>query len=480
MSITIVGLGAGDLSQISFAAVNELKKDKKIYLRTDNHPIVEYLNIEYTSFDEYYDRLENFEEVYEAISEKIVEEGKKEDIIYAVPGHPRVAEKTVSLIEKYAKLENIELEIIASMSFIDAMYNYLGFDPSDGFTLIDAFEVRRKNLDSESNIIITQVYDRYIASNVKLKLMDYYDDEQDVWLVKSAGIKNLEYKKKVHLYDLDSIKNEFDHLTSLYIPKSDKKRFMDIEDLIEITKKLRSEDGCPWDKEQSHGSLKRYIVEEAYELVEAIEEDDIDGIIEELGDILYQVTIHSQIGIEEGYFDIYEVSNAISKKMIDRHAHVFDKENADNSLTWEEKKMIEKNETKITESIKRTVKSLPGLMKAEKIQDKAAKVGFDWDSIEPVFDKVLEEYNEFLVEYKNFDKQKMKNEFGDLLFSLVNLARFLKIDPEEAIQLTNHKFISRFEYVENAILESGKTFEDVDLNTMDIYWNEAKKIDVCK
>lgn len=476
MAITIIGLGAGDLSQISFAAVEELKSGKDIYLRTEDHPIIEKLKIEYKSFDSYYEKSESFEEVYEGIAREIIELGKNDDIIYAVPGHPRVAEKTVTLIELYAKKQAIELNIIASMSFIDAMYNYLGFDPSEGFVLLDAFDVKIKNLDCDSNIIITQVYDRYIASNVKLKLMEYYKDNQEVWLVRSAGIKGLEFKEKMSLCDLDNKKNEFDHLTSLFIPKSGEKKFKDVNDLIEITKILRSENGCPWDREQTHESLRKYMIEEAYELVEAIDKDDIDGLIEELGDVLYQVSIHSQIGIEEGYFDIYEVSDSICNKMISRHPHVFEESNSDKSLTWEEKKMLEKNETRVVESMKRIAKTLPGLMRAQKIQSKAAKLGFDWDNIEDVFEKVKEEYQEFMDEYKKADKDKMKKEFGDLLFSLVNLGRFLDIDSEEAINLTNEKFISRFEHVENSIINSGKTFDEVSLETMDEYWKQAKKL----
>ena len=169
--ITIVGLGAGDITQISFSAVEKLKSNLPIYLRTEKHPVVEKLDIEYKSFDSYYEEYENFEQVYSKIANEIVNLGEKEDIIYAVPGHPRVAESTVPLIEEIALKKGIEVEIIASMSFIDAMYNYLAFDPSEGFRLLDAFNIRKRDLDCEANIIITKVYDRFIASNTKIKLI---------------------------------------------------------------------------------------------------------------------------------------------------------------------------------------------------------------------------------------------------------------------------------------------------------------------
>src|SRR3712207_3480093 len=183
MGIKIVGLGAGDISPISYSAVEELKSGKKIYLRTEKHPVVEVLGIDYESFDSYYEDGYKFEEVYDKIARSVVDTGKKEDIVYAVPGHPRVAETSVGMVESYAKKEGVDVEVIASMSFIDAMYNYLEFDPSEGFRLLDAFSVKRRDLSVDSNIIITQVYDRYIASNIKLVLMEYYQDKQPVWIV---------------------------------------------------------------------------------------------------------------------------------------------------------------------------------------------------------------------------------------------------------------------------------------------------------
>lgn len=299
--ITIVGLGAGDITQISFSAVEKLKSNLPIYLRTEKHPVVEKLDIEYKSFDSYYEEYENFEQVYSKIANEIVNLGEKEDIIYAVPGHPRVAESTVPLIEEIALKKGIEVEIIASMSFIDAMYNYLAFDPSEGFRLLDAFNIRKSDLDCEANIIITQVYDRFIASNTKIKLMEYYNNEQEIYIVKSAGIKDLEYKKKIELCDLDRAENEFDHLTSLFIAKSGKKRFRSIEDLEELVfygKKGES---------KSYEELANQMKDTVLKLSSSVEEDDIDSMIEKLGSIVLQVIEFSKAGLEEGYFDFDEI-----------------------------------------------------------------------------------------------------------------------------------------------------------------------------
>lgn len=302
--ITIVGLGAGDITQISFSAVEKLKSKLPIYLRTEKHPVVEKLDIEYKSFDSYYEEYENFEQVYSKIANEIVNLGEKEDIIYAVPGHPRVAESTVPLIEEIALKKGIEVEIIASMSFIDAMYNYLAFDPSEGFRLLDAFNIRKSDLDCEANIIITQVYDRFIASNTKIKLMEYYNDEQEIYIVKSAGIKDLEYKKKIELCDLDRAENEFDHLTSLFIAKSGKKRFRSIEDLEELV--FDGKEG----ESKSYEELANQMKDTVLRLSSSIQEDDIDSMIEKLGSIVLQVIEFSKAGLEEGYFDFDEICDA--------------------------------------------------------------------------------------------------------------------------------------------------------------------------
>lgn len=302
--ITIVGLGAGDITQISFSAVEKLKSNLPIYLRTEKHPVVEKLDIEYKSFDSYYEEYENFEQVYSKIANEIVNLGEKEDIIYAVPGHPRVAESTVPLIEEIALKKGIEVEIIASMSFIDAMYNYLAFDPSEGFRLLDAFNIRKSDLDCEANIIITQVYDRFIASNTKIKLMEYYNDEQEIYIVKSAGIKDLEYKKKIELCDLDRAENEFDHLTSLFIAKSGKKRFRSIEDLEELV--FYGKEG----ESKSYEELANQMKDTVLRLSSSIQEDDIDSMIKKLGSIVLQVIEFSKAGLEEGYFDFDEICDA--------------------------------------------------------------------------------------------------------------------------------------------------------------------------
>ena len=476
--ISIVGLGPGDYSLISQGALDALSSSSNVYLRTKKHPTVEQLSekIQYTALDYFYEKEENFEEVYGQIAQFIVQKGKEEDLVFAVPGHPRVAEKTVGIIEGLCKENNIELDIIPSMSFVDAMYNYLGVDPAEGFKLLDAFELEESYIDTSTNTIITQIYDPFIASNVKLKLMEHYDDEQEVCIVVGAGIKELESKTYVKLYELDR-HQEFSYLTSLYVPRSEKKLYNTVHDLQNIMKKLRGPYGCEWDAKQTHESLKKYLIEEAYEVGQAIDNDDIDELIEELGDVLLQVIFHCQIGEEEGYFNLGDVSSSICNKLIHRHPHVFKNVDVDMNKfdkTWEELKKEEKGETTVTEGLQRIPQFLPALTKAEKIQHKASLVGFDWDNIGDVCKKVEEEYKELLDECKSRNIKYIKEELGDLLFSIVNLARFLQVDPEEALNLTSKKFIKRFKFIEDNAKAMNKTLEDMTLEEMDKLWEKAK------
>lgn len=477
--ISIVGLGPGDYSLISQGALELLQSSNRIFLRTEKHPIVEQLKsqINYTSLDYFYEKEENFENVYLHIAEFIIEEAKKGDLVYAVPGHPRVAEKTVGIIEGLAMENNIEVDTIASMSFVDAMFNYLRVDPADGFRLVDAFELENSPIDPRTNTIITQIYDEFIASNVKLRLMNYYADEQEVYIVNGAGIKGLEQKVSVKLYEIDRYRELFNYLTSLYIPKSSKKLYNTVYDLQSVMKILRSPEGCEWDKKQTHETLKKSLIEEAYEVNQAIDNDDIDELIEELGDVLLQIIFHCQIGEEEGFFNLGDVTSSICKKLIYRHPHVFKNEKIDMNnfdKAWEDLKKQEKGETTVTEGLKRIPIDLPALMKAKKIQKKAALVGFDWDDVEEVHKKVIEEYKELLDECKSGNIKYIKEELGDLLFSIVNLARFLKVDPEEALNITNNKFIKRFDFVEQGAIKLNKKLEDMTLQEMDELWEKAK------
>lgn len=249
------------------------------------------------------------------------------------------------------------------------------------------------------------------------------------------------------------------------------------EDLLEIMRILRCPEGCVWDREQDHKSIRRSFIEETYEAVEAIDNDDPVLLQEELGDVLLQVVFHAQIEAEAGRFTMDDVADGICKKMIYRHPHVFgsvEVKNSDEVLTnWDALKQKEKHQKSTTETLESVARSLPGLIRAEKVQHKAAKVGFDWDEVSGALDKVREETAE-VARAINGDGDPSE-ELGDLLFAVVNVARFLKTDPEDAINRTTDKFIRRFAQVEQAAKDAGRSLSEMSLAEMDALWDAAKQ-----
>ena len=479
--IKIMGLGPGAKDALTIGALEVLKSASRIYIRTEKHPTVDYirtLGIDFMTFDDKYETGTSFDEVYDLIAQNLLsEQAKYGDIVYAVPGHPLVAERTVTILIKLCDEQNIEYEILPAVSFIDAMMESLKIDPVSGLRIIDSFDLKNQIGDRRSGVIITQVYNKLIASEVKLWLSQYYEDDSEIYFVRAAGVKGIEVIRKIPIYEIDR-QTDIDYLTSLYIPKNTKSK--DFNDLLEIMDILRGAEGCPWDKEQSHESLKKYLVEECYEVLEAIDEKNDDMLIEELGDVLLQVVFHAKIGKEQGYFNINDVIAGICNKMIHRHPHVFGTETINTSeevlTTWDKIKRDEKGFETYTEELKHVGKNLPSLMRAEKVQKKASKIGFDFDNVESAMDKVIEELKEVKDVYKSNNKAKILEEIGDLFFSVVNVARFLDIEPESALHCTIEKFIKRFDYMEKVSLERGMKLEEMSLNGMDSLWNEAKTI----
>lgn len=252
---------------------------------------------------------------------------------------------------------------------------------------------------------------------------------------------------------------------------------MDLNELIAIMSALRGENGCPWDKEQTRESLKPFIVEEAYEVLEAIDEKKSEAIKEELGDLLFQIVFQCQIAKEREEFDMAAVIDTIGKKMVARHPHVFGdadyKTSAEVLVHWEEQK---KREGKQRESVLDGIpKELPSLLRAHRLQDRASRVGFDWERVEDVLPKLDEELTEFREALKRQRTEEIEDELGDIFFVLVNIARFVGINPEDALRKTISKFISRFRYIEIAAADRGKTLSDMTLAEMDALWDEAKK-----
>lgn len=488
-TITVVGLGSGDEDQLTLGIWRRLQEAEHRYVRTDKHPMMRLFHdnkLAYESFDAIYEQMDSFPDVYDAITTQLIEITQtKPNIIYAVPGHPMVAERTVQLLRERCLEHNIELHIIGGESFLDQAFTRLGFDPIEGFQLLDAAELKSSLIRTDLHTVIGQVYDEYTASDVKLSLMELLPDDHPIVIGHALGVPGEEQILTVPLYELDRTPG-YGNLSLIYLPRStdDNLRNRTFERLHEIVAILRSPEGCPWDREQTHLSIRKNFIEETYEAIEAIDNDDPDGMREEFGDVILQVMLHSQMEEEVGTFSVYDVIQSLNEKLLFRHPHVFGENYAGNAAealaNWEQMKAEEKQrkgiDTSQASQLDGIPPGLPELMKAYKLQKKAAKVGFDWETLDPVLDKIAEELIELREAIASKDAEEQAGELGDLLFAAVNAARFLKADPEEALARTNQKFKKRFSYIEEQLRISGRTFDQTDLIEMDRYWEEAKRL----
>lgn len=525
-SITVVGLGSGGEDQLTLGTLKTLEQASRRYVRTADHPAVRDLRargIDFdVSFDTLYEQHDDFEAVYEAIAATLIDAaesgqateppsspppsapgqapGQTPDqtsgqtpppdsaaepgsIVYAVPGHPMVAERSVALLRERAAAAGIPLRILGGESFLDQAFARLGFDPIEGFQLLDASQpIAREQLRPGMHTLVGQVYDGFTASETKLSLMQAYPDDYPVVVGQALGVPNEENVRTVPLHDLDRL-GDYGNLTLVYIPadRDPALRRHSFERLHEIVGILRSPGGCPWDREQTHQSIRNNFIEETYEAIEAIDLDDPDGMKEEFGDVILQVLLHSQMEEETGAFDVYDVLAELNDKLIFRHPHVFggeDAQDAEEALrNWEQMKAEEKRrrgKPERTSVLDGIPKDLPALPRAHKLQKKAAKVGFDWPDLAGVLAKIEEELGE-LREAAHESPERSREELGDLLFAVVNAARFLDADPEEALAGTNRKFAQRFSYIEERLRMSGRKFDETDLLEMEAWWQEAKQ-----
>lgn len=482
--VHVIGLGAGDLNQLPLGVYRTLKNAKQLYVRTAEHPVLQELReegLEYKSFDELYEKHDDFEPVYREITEELIRLSEGGPVIYAVPGHPLVAEQTVQYLVEAEEEGRISLKIEGGQSFLDPIFAALRIDPIEGFQLLDGTSFKRDDVRMDQHVLIAQVYDAFSASEVKLTLMEKYTDEYPVKIVTAAGSAN-ERIIEVPLFELDR-SMDIENLTTVYIPpvQLQEERLKEWTTFREIIAKLRSPEGCPWDREQTHASLKKYLIEEAYEVLQAIDDEDDDAIIEELGDILLQVFLHAQIGEDDGYFSIEDILESISAKMIRRHPHVFGDVSVENSgevvKNWQAIKAEEKGNDLQNPLLKGQFRADSSLLTSFNYQKTAAKVGFDWPDVNGAWDKFEEEWQEFKVETEKGTKKEQTDELGDVFFTLVNIARFFKLSPEEAMAGANRKFYNRFSYVEQKVLEGRGDFADYTLEELDAFWNEAKTLE---
>jgi tetrapyrrole methylase family protein/MazG family protein len=475
--IVIVGLGPGDPDQITLQAWRAMESASEVYLRTSRHPCVPALpkSVTYHSFDHLYEAYSSFAEVYEQIAQAVLELGRRpQGVIYAVPGHPLVGETSVFRTMALARDCGLPTQVIAGVSFLEPTFTALNIDPVDGLQICDATILAQRhhpNLDPDVGALVIQVYSRHLASEVKITLMNLYHDEHSLRLVRSAGTAEAEVRE-LPLFALDR-QDDLDHLTSVYIPPLDSPG--SLSSYQDVVARLRAPDGCPWDRQQTHQSLRSHLLEETYEVLAALDADDMEALKGELGDLLLQILLHAQIATEDGDFRLIDTVQYTIAKLIRRHPHVFGEvtvDGADDVLrNWEQIKRQERGDDRAS-LLAGISAALPALSQAAEMQRRAARVGFDWPAVEPVMDKVREEMEEFR---QAPDLQSRSAELGDLLFSLVNLARWHEIDAESSLRQANQRFAKRFAAIERHAAEAGRPLEKMTLAEMDALWEQAKE-----
>ncbi len=468
MKITLIGLGTNK-NALSQKAVQKLKSGAKIICRTaltESASIFEELNLSVEYLDDIYCSCRNFDTLTKRLANAVLNASKTQDIVYCVDGSVS-GDNSCAIILKRRK----NVEVIEGVSHALNALSTLGL--VGGYTVLSAYAVEKFNPDVMRPFVLYDIDGEFIASEWKLILCGAFGDEADALLL--IGGK----QRKIKLYELDRF-NGYDYRTVLVVYDADflHKDRHTLNDLFKIVHALRGDNGCPWDKEQTPKSITASTVEECYELVDAINNDDAQAIVEECGDMYLQLVFQTVFGEENHTFDRSDVLSGICNKLVSRHTHVFGQDKAGDGKEalslWEKNKKKEKGFECGSDYVESVPNAFPACMYAQKIQRRAGKYNFDFSDKSQIFDKIVEECAEIkLAESKGFEK--LREELGDLLFTAVNLARFYGVDSEEALKLSANKFKARFKQLEQAVLADGKDIKNLSESELDKYYNEIKK-----
>jgi tetrapyrrole methylase family protein/MazG family protein len=478
--VVIVGLGPGPRNTVTQATLEAIERIEVQFVRTKRHPTAD-LMPKATSFDSLYDTLPTFEDVYGAITEAVVAAALTHgEVLYAVPGSPLILESSVAQLRADSR---VEVQVLPALSFLDLAWEALGIDPVNaGVRLIDGHRFALEASGERGPLLVAQVHADWVLSDVKLS-HESANGNEPVVLLHHLGLPDQRVEHTTW-QELDRVLPA-DHLTTLYIAQMAEPVSGELARLHQLARTLREQ--CPWDREQTHDSLIKHLIEETYEVVDAIEMLDVndpatdEAFIEELGDLLYQVEFHATIAEQQGRFSMADVARSIHDKLVRRHPHVFGDvvANSANDVvqTWDEVKRAEKKSTDgVASTFVGVAKSGPSLQYATKIQKRAADVGFDWPNADGAFEKIIEESAEIRQAVAlNSDPETVRMELGDLLFSVVNLSRHLGHDAEQALRGASDKFRHRFEQVEQLALSRGIDLANAPLEQLDALWDEVKK-----
>lgn len=472
--ITVIGLGVeqGDLSKRGEQAISEgAKAGRKIVVRTANtlsYQSVVALGVAHTCLDDVYDKSRNFRSLANNLARAVLEQG--ENAIYLVDGAATEDNSVKALLRKLPKNK---IEIIDGVSKTTALVRAAAFR-SCSYTAVSAYELAERADRLSLPLVVYDLDDRALAGDCKLLLGNLFGEETEVkYLVGGKA-------KKIPLFELDRQK-DYNYTSAVAIEEAEllqKQRFT-LEDLKEIVVRLRAPDGCPWDRVQTSDSIKMSAVEEAYELVDAIDQEDDEKILEETGDILLQAVFHAVMKEETGAFNLTDVLTGICRKLITRHTHVFGEEKAKDEggalSVWEKNKMTEKHQLTYADAVNDVPSCFPAAMRAQKIGKRAAKAGMDFASVEAAAEGLQKELAEFFEAYNAGDKVEAEKELGDVLFAAVNIGRKAGADCEKALKESAQRFAARFTKAEALALAENKVVTELSEAEWDEYYQRAKK-----
>jgi tetrapyrrole methylase family protein/MazG family protein len=469
--VVVVGLGPGDERFVTTDTLATIAAHPHRFVRTSRHPSAALVPAS-TSFDDVYEAADTFADVYATIVDRLVDAAQLHGtVLYAVPGSPRVLERTVARLVTDPR---VTCEVHPAMSFLDLAWTALGIDPVEvGVRLVDGHEFATAAAGHTGPMLVAHAHANWVLSDVKLAVEGASGDEPVVILQRLGT----DEQTVVHTTwaELDRTV-EADHLTCVYIPSLGAPVGAELVRFHQLARTLREQ--CPWDQEQTHHSLVRYLLEETYEVVDALQALDPDdpstddALVEELGDLLYQIEFHATIAEQEGRFTMADVAKGVHDKLVRRHPHVFGDvvvSDADEVVSnWDAIKRAEKQRTSVFDGVPA---GQPSLSYAYAVQRKAAKVGFDWPDVHGALPKIAEEAAEIVAAA---DPDSVEDELGDLLFAVVNVARHLGVEPEAALRRAVGKFRTRFEGVERLATARGIDLHASDLATLDALWDEVK------
>jgi tetrapyrrole methylase family protein/MazG family protein len=476
--VTIVGLGPGGDEHVTAETVAALAACPSRFLRTSRHPsahLATDLPGGADALDHFYEAADTFDDVYAAIVEHLVAAAVDHAaIVYAVPGSPLVLERTVRELRRDGR---VECRLLPAMSFLDVAWARLGIDPvEEGVRLVDGHDFARAARGERGPLLVAHTHANWVLSDIKLAVEEASGDEPVV-VLQRLGTPD-EAVVETTWSELDRTV-EADHLTTIYVPRLAAPIGDHYVRFHELTRTLRER--CPWDREQTHQSLAPYLIEEAFELVDALQAQSDDepasdtDVIEELGDLLYHIEFHAAIAEEAGRFSIVDITDNVHDKLVRRHPHVFGEVDADDPATveanWEQIKRAEKQRDSLFDGV---ATSQPALAYAQQLGRKVAKVGFDWDGPDHAMTDVDDELTELREARQSGDEAAIADEFGDVLFALVNVARHLDVDAELALRGSAGKFRRRFEAIEVLAAERGIDVHTAGLAALDALWDEVK------